>query len=366
MGKVKSKRRQKMTKIALAVIAVLMVATFVAGTAMTSRGYAARMATGRPGAVGAAIHAQTSARAMCTIEVSSGRILYEKNAYAKLPMASTTKVVTAITVLENVKSIDEVVNIHPKAIGVEGTSIYLQKGEQLTVRELLLGMMLRSGNDASNALALHISKSLDEFSELMNQTALKAGAKNSSFRNPHGLDQDGHYTTAHDLALISAYAMKNPTFAEIVATKDTRISGKDYPRMLQNKNRLLRSNKNVIGIKTGFTSKAGRCFVGALERNDMQVVCVVLNCGPMFEESETLMQRGTNEFFMHKVLAAETLITPTHPDRFDRVGMVAEDHFYPLTEAEIKRLEIQLNDHDACVFLDDKLLIAVPLIPMEE
>jgi len=383
MGKrrIISNKTKMITKIAVAAVAVVMVATFVAGTVMTvqasyarnkynayNRGIGGvRAATmGEMNMHASAMQAMTSARAMSTIEVSSGRVLYEKNANAKLPMASTTKIVTAITVLEHVKDINEIVKVHPKAVGIEGTSIYLQKGEELTVRELLLGLMLRSGNDASVALALHVSNSVEEFGGLMNEVALKAGAKNSSFKNPHGLDEEGHYTTANDLARISAYAMRNEQFAEIVATKSARIAGVEYPRVLHNKNRLLNSNKMVNGVKTGFTSKAGRCYVGSMERNDMQVVCVVLNCGPMFEESETLMQRATNEYFMHKVLAAETLITPTHPDRHNRVGMVAEDYFYPLKESEIKRIEIHLNDHDACVFLDDKLLMTAELLKLDE
>jgi len=138
-------------------------------------------------------------------------------------MASTTKVVTAIAAIEKFaeqgKNLDEKISVDDKAVGIEGTSIYLKKGEQLSARELLLGLMLRSGNDAAAALALAIKPSIAEFAEVMNQTAERAGATNSSFKNPHGLDEKDHYTTARDLARISAYAMKNPIFAEIAATK---------------------------------------------------------------------------------------------------------------------------------------------------
>lgn len=358
----KKRQKQNVTRIVVAIIAVVMAITFVVGTAMTAQAsHARKMHTVRASSY-VAMHAMTSARAMSTIEVSTGRILYEQNANAKLPMASTTKIVTAITVLEHVQNIEDIVKVHPKAVGIEGTSIYLQKGEELTVRELLLGMMLRSGNDASTALALHVSKTQPEFSALMNDVARKAGATNSSFKNPHGLDEEGHYTTANDLAKISAYAMRNELFAEIVATKNARISGVEYPRTIANKNRLLFSNKLINGVKTGFTSKAGRCYVGAMERNDMQVVCVVLNCGPMFEESETLMQRATNEFIMHKILPAETVIVPAKQGKTEMMGMVDKDYFYPLRESEIGKIEIRMTDKNVCVFLGEKLLVNAPLI----
>ena len=287
----------------------------------------------------------TSARGSCTMEVTTGRILYEKNGTEPMPMASTTKILTAITVLENCDDIDTPIEVDPRCIGIEGTSIYLQRGERLTVRELLLGMMLRSGNDASAALALYVRPTgektphkeiFDEFSRLMNETAKKAGATNSSFKNPHGLDQEGHYTTARDLALITVYAIKNPLFAEIVATKEAKISGIEYPRVLRNKNRLLHSMPNCIGVKTGFTKKAGRCFVGAMTDNNMTVVCVVLNCGPMFEESATLMEMADEEFTMTPIIKKDQIIMC---DDDIICGVAQEDFFYPLRNDEIIETE---------------------------
>ena len=140
----------------------------------------------------------TSAKSMVILEKQSTRVLFSKNAEQKLPMASTTKIVTALTVLENCNNLEEIVYVDDRAVGVTGTSIYLRKGERLTVKELLYGMMLVSGNDASTALALHISDNIEDFCDKMQQTAKKAGAFNSSFKNPHGLDEEGHYTTAYD------------------------------------------------------------------------------------------------------------------------------------------------------------------------
>ena len=180
----------------------------------------------------------TSAKGMAVLEMNSGRVLSSHNMHTKLKMASTTKIVTALTVIENCKDLDTPFKIDDKAVGVEGTSIYLKYGEVLSARELLYGLMLRSGNDASVALALHCAESVPKFAEMMNKTAQKCGANDSNFVNPHGLDADGHYTTAYDLALITTKALQNPIFKEIVSTKNIKISGGESgTRYLVNKNR---------------------------------------------------------------------------------------------------------------------------------
>ncbi|MCL2569700.1 MAG: D-alanyl-D-alanine carboxypeptidase [Firmicutes bacterium] len=358
-----SSQRKLASRIIVAVLAIIMGFSFIMGAVLANSARTPmNIRRSTVEATTATQQSMTSARGMATVEVSSGRLLYAKNEHDKLPMASTTKIMTAITVIENVSDLDEKIKVSDKAIGIEGTSIYLQKGEELTVRELLYGLMLRSGNDAASALALHVSKTNDEFSALMNKVATKAGAKNSSFKNPHGLDQEGHYTTAYDLAMISAYAMRNPQFAEIAATKEKRISGVEYPRVLQNKNRLLRSNKNIVGVKTGFTSKAGRCYVGAMETAGMTVVCAVLNCGPMFPESEAIMTQSGKEYEMVHIIQKNTLIKPTFPDRHNRTGIAKEDFFYPLMSHEKDKIEITINEHDICVYFDNKIIKAMPYV----
>ena len=312
----------------------------------------------------------TSARAMACVEASTGRVLYTKNADEALPMASTTKIVTAITVIENVTDLDEIIEVNPKSIGIEGTSIYLQRGEELSVRELLLGLMLRSGNDAATALALHVSPTIEGFCAKMKQTSERAGATNSNYKNPHGLDEDGHYTTALDLALISAYAMNNPTFREIVGTKSAKISGKEYPRVLHNKNRLLQSLDGCVGVKTGFTKKAGRCYVGAREHDGMTVVCAVLNCGPMFEDTEAIMKQAANDYTLTRLLTADEFITPTPanarhceeqsdvaiPPQNTPRGIARTNFFYPLRDDELTDITIRLDDDNVCIFLRDTLI----------
>ena len=218
-----------------------------------------------PNIIGVKAHQQS---AEIVMELNTNRVVYSNNANAKKFMASTTKILTAITIIENC-NLNDVVSIKKESVGIEGSSIYLKKDEKLTVRELLYGLMLRSGNDCAHALAIHCSNSINNFASLMNHTARKIGATSSNFVNPHGLHDDNHYTTAYDLALISCYAMKNDIFREIVSTKSIRISGatKDTPRLLINKNKMLKEFSGSTGIKTGYTKKAGRCLVSSCKRN---------------------------------------------------------------------------------------------------
>ena len=252
----------------------------------------------------------TSAKGMCVLEQQSKKVLYEKDMDKMLANASTTKIVTAITVIQNCNNLDEIITVHDKSIGIEGTSIYLRKDEQISVRDLLYGLMLRSGNDSAIALAYHIGGSKDEFVKKMNDLCVSIGTKNTHFANPHGLDEPNHYTTAYDLALVTAYALNNPIFAKIVSTKHYTIPATNLSeaRYLTNKNRLLNSLDGCVGVKTGFTSRAGRCLVSAIKRNDITLVCVVLNCGPMFEESVQLLNRAYEEYNFSPITIKDEII----------------------------------------------------------
>ena len=286
----------------------------------------------------------SSAKAMCVMESSSKRVLKSKNMSAKLAMASTTKIMTAITALENCPDLDQVFEISPKAVGVPGTSLYLRKGEKFSTRQLLYGLMLVSGNDASVAIGEHVSGSLEEFVKLMNQTAIKIGATNSHFDNTHGLDSKTHYTTAYDLALITSYAMQNNTFKEIVSTKNTKITNSDgKTRYLKNKNKLLNSFEGCNGVKTGFTDDAGRCLVSSAEKDGMNVVCVVLNCQPMFEECSNLMGQALSEYKLYDLTSFYNLpksicVTNGRTDKA-QVGTMGH-YYYPLKESEVKAIQI--------------------------
>lgn len=243
------------------------------------------------------------------MEVNSKRILHENNSREKKYMASTTKILTALVIINNC-NLEDIVTVNKNTVGVEGSSIYLEEGEKLTVKELLYGLMLRSGNDCAETLAVYCSGNIDNFAKLMNQTAKSLGATNSNFVNPHGLHDDNHYTTAYDLALISCEAMKNSNFKEIVSTKsvDISFSTRGYKRHLINKNKMLNEFEGSNGIKTGYTKKAGRCLVSSCIRNGMELVSVVLNCPPMFERSKEILTECFKEYNIYKLVNAENII----------------------------------------------------------
>lgn len=247
---------------------------------------------------------ETSAKAACVLELETGRVLFESNMHSRLPMASTTKVMTALLAIEQGDLSDQVV-CGENAFGVSGTSIYLSQGEMLTLEEMLLGLMLASGNDAAVAIAEHIGGgSMAQFIGMMNQRAKEIGAVNTHFSNPHGLPDDTHSTTAYDLALIAREAMGNDTFRRIVSTQQASIpwEGRTYNRQLKNKNRLLSDYPGATGIKTGFTSRAGRCLVFGAQRDGMEVVGVVLGCSDWFDEAQRLMDACFATYTMTGVL----------------------------------------------------------------
>lgn len=287
----------------------------------------------------------TSARSMILIENSSNRVLKEKDAHIKLPMASTTKIVTAITVIDNCEDLERIVSVPDKAVGVEGSSIYLEKGEKCKIIDLLYGLMLQSGNDCAEALAITVGGSIQGFADMMNATAAKVGVTDSHFVTPHGLHDDDHYTTAYDLAMITSYAMQNPTFAQIVSTKRHTMpwQGRNYDRVILNKNKILNTFEGGDGVKTGFTKKAGRCLVSSATRDGMRLICVVLNCGPMFEDCAELMEQGFKEYKLTPLLpenyiGGRCLIT----DGMEKEAELTADRqlYYPLKEGEAEKIRI--------------------------
>ncbi len=216
-----------------------------------------------------------NSRSCVVLDRNSKMILYGKNEKNQVKMASTTKIMTAIIVIEN-HSLDQTVEVSKKAAGTGGSRLGLKTGDKITIRDLLYGLMLCSGNDAAVCLAESVGGSVAEFSDLMNNKAQQLGLSHSHFESPHGLDSDGHYTTAHELALLSDYALKNPTFLNIVGTKHYTVTINGYPKNLSNTNELLGNLDGVYGIKTGFTNGANRCLVTACKRGNMDIICVVL------------------------------------------------------------------------------------------
>ena len=274
----------------------------------------------------------SNSKAECVIELESRRILYESNGETRLPMASTTKIMTAITVLEHCKDLETPFEIPNEAIGVEGSSIYLKEGDKYSVSDLLYGLMLRSGNDSATALALKVGGSLANFSLLMNKTAQKAGALNSSFKNPHGLPHNGHYTTARDLSYITCYALHNTFFQRIVSAKIYE------PYQWLNKNKMLYKYPYAIGVKTGYTKEAGRCLVSAANKDDFTLVCTVLSCADMYNRSIELFNSCFSTYKREKIIDKEQVFSFTYNENIIK-GKTKQDFYYPLCDGEKEHIE---------------------------
>ncbi len=293
------------------------------------------------------LYAENICKSSVVIEKNSKRVLFEHNKDEKLANASTTKIMTALITLENCKNIQENVKVDDRAIGIEGTSIYLRKGETLTVEELLYGLMLSSGNDASLALAYYIGKgNLQTFVDLMNKKAEDLSLKNTHFDNPHGLDSETHYTSAYDLAIITSEAMQNETFRTIVSTKIKKISGNSEVehRFLRNKQKLLKTLEGCTGVKSGFTDNAGRCLVTSCLRDDMEVICVVLNCPNMFEESSRLIELAFKEYQQETILQPYNYISniTVNNGNIENVKVYSMKGFkYPLKDGEKSKINIE-------------------------
>ena len=217
-----------------------------------------------------------NSRKCAVYDRKSKMIIYGKNKDVKCAMASTTKIMTATVVLENVADLNKIVTVTSKAAGTGGSRLGLKKNDKITINDLLYGLMLRSGNDAAVALAIEVGGSVEGFATLMNQKAESLGLVNTHFVTPHGLDDPEHYTTATELAKLTDYALKNKTFANIVGTKNYTITINGYAKALNNTNELLGSLNGVVGVKTGFTNGAGRCLVTEVKRGDKDLITIVL------------------------------------------------------------------------------------------
>ncbi len=301
-----------------------------------------------------------SAKSMCVIEQTSKRVLMEKDKDIQLPMASTTKVMTALIALENCQNLDETFAVDNRAVGIEGTSIYLRKNEHLSMRELLYGLMLNSGNDAAMAIAYRIGEGDEQkFVDLMNEKAKQLNLENTHFDNPHGLDSKTHYTSSYDLAVISAKAMENADFREIVKTDVKEISAPKEMghRFVRNKHKLLKKMYGCEGIKTGFTDNARRCCVTSCLRNGMRLICVVLNCNDMFEESQKCLESCFKDYTLTTIVEpykyiGKTLVVNSPKEEIDLY--VKEGFSYPLKENEIEDIKVETTYDDVVEAPKDK------------
>ncbi len=292
------------------------------------------------------------------IDSMSGRVLYKLNPYIRLPMASTTKIMTALIALENGKLNDKV-NIEKECVGIEGSSIYLYEGEKITLEDLLYGLMLRSGNDAAIAIANFIGGTVDHFIVLMNKKAKEIGALNTNFTNPHGLSNDNHYTTAYDLAIITREAFKNSNFRKIVGTQ-LWTSGRDKNKYFYNKNKVLWQYEGGNGVKTGYTKIAGRCLVGGAKRKNMQLIAVVLNDSNWFNDCYELFDYGFNNYSSKIIYDSGQYIDSVNVinGNKNKIPIITGDKFiYPLAENEKNNIK---------VFYDMPTEIEAPIVKGEK
>lgn len=246
---------------------------------------------------------QVSAKSAVLINADNGQILYAKNENDKRPMASTTKIMTALITLETAASNNKIVTITDTMVRVEGSSMGLMPGDKLSLKSLAMGMLLVSGNDAANSAAIAISGSTEAFSELMNKRAKELNMVNTHFVTPSGLDDAEHYTTAHDLAILAAAAMKNSDFAEIACQKAMNVQyvSPNYTRRFTNHNKLLSIYNGCIGIKTGYTQKAGRCLVSSAEKNGVRLVAVTLNASDDWNDHQKMLNYGFTKLTSYKI-----------------------------------------------------------------
>lgn len=242
----------------------------------------------------------TSAVSAILIEAETGTVIYEKNADAQRAMASTTKIMTALLTIE-AGDLDSEFVVDSYAIRVEGTSMGLQQGDRVSRRDLLYGILLPSGNDAANAAAVSVAGSIGSFVEMMNEKAQQLGLTSTHFVTPSGLDADGHYTTARDLAMLTAYAMRNDIFCGIVCMSSAQVEFGDppYMRTLYNSNKMLSRYDGAIGVKTGFTDNARRCLVSAAERNGVRLIAVTLNAADDWNDHTRMLDYGFTKVYSY-------------------------------------------------------------------
>ena len=280
-----------------------------------------------------------SAVSAILIEAETGTVLYSKNADEQRAMASTTKIMTAILTIE-AGDLDREFTVDPYAIMVEGTSMGLREGDIVSRRDLLYGILLPSGNDAANAAAVSVAGSIYSFVSKMNEKAEQLGLEKTHFVTPSGLDAEGHYTTARDLANLAAYAMKNELFREIVSckSKEVEFGNPPYKRTLYNSNKMLSRYEGAVGVKTGFTDNARRCLVSAAERDGVTLIAVTLNAGDDWNDHEKMLDRGFSEVFAYPLetgCSAKVSVAGTGKE----IGVYAEKATLTLMPAQRQKLE---------------------------
>ena len=320
-----------------------------------------------------------SAQSAILIDGHTGKVLLEHNSYQKRGMASTTKIMTALVAIESGK-LDDIVTVSSTAACVEGSSMWLKSGEKISVESLLYGLMLNSGNDAATALAEYVGGDIPHFAQMMTNKAKALGLENTCFANPHGLDNENHYTTAYDLAQITRYALSNKKFAEIVSTKTKKVEWADneWDRSLRNHNKMLTMYQGADGVKTGFTKKCGRCLVSSATRDNLQLIAVTLNAPNDWQDHSEMLDFGFSKYKYKKVINKGDYMKtlPVLNGVSDSISLYASADVelaitdkeensiktvYNIPENVTAPIEIDQKIGSADVFLNDKLVAKVDL-----
>lgn len=294
---------------------------------------------------------QVSANNAVLMEQSSGRVLFEKSAHEKRPIASITKVMTAIIAIES-GNLKEKVKTSRRAIYTEGSSIYLELGEKITMEDLIYGLMLRSGNDAAVAISEHIGGSVEGFVYLMNEKAKWIGMTNTNFTNPHGLHDDNHYSTAYDMALLMRYAMENDLFKKISSTTTYQSENRSYA--WKNKNKLLTYYyDHCTGGKTGYTRKAGRTLITTAHKDNMDLITVTLNGPDDWRDHIQLFEWGFKNYNVYTLKNEGEIQLKTKETEEDVKGYIHHPVRYPLTENELRNINSQITLPQSRTWLDE-------------
>jgi len=300
--------------------------------------------------------AEETKGAYILMESDTRQVIKKENENERLPIASTTKIMTALVALENAKPGD-IFTVSKNAQNQEGSSIYLREGDKMSVENLLYGLMLNSGNDTAVALAEGVAGSTEAFCGLMNEKAREIGCKNTNFKNPNGLNEDGHYSTAYDMALIMAYAMKNEELAKIMSTKRYNIDDGNSITYLKNHNKLLWQYEYCTGGKTGFTKASGRCLVTSAEKDGVRLVAVTLNCPDDWKEHTKLFDYGFETVKDTKIIEKGSILT-TKIINGKKVNLIAaEDAKIPLANGKKCNItgKIHLKEENSDIKIGDNL-----------
>ncbi|MBE6138821.1 MAG: D-alanyl-D-alanine carboxypeptidase [Firmicutes bacterium] len=299
---------------------------------------------------------ETSASAAILMDMDSGRILYSKQIHLRRSVASISKIMTAILAIES-GNLETIITVGDEINDAYGSGIYIKKGEQIKLKDLLYGLMLRSGNDAALAIANYVGGNVDSFVNMMNEKAKQIGMKNSEFNNPSGLDEDeGNYSTAYDMAILTSYAMKNDIYQSIVSTKKHKVKTNLNYYEWTNKNKLLFTYNYLTGGKTGFTEIAKRTLVTTASKNDLNLVVVTLNDGNDFADHKSLYDEAFSVFSNYKILQSGSINIPGETYYKRDTLFLNNDFTYPFLDSELSQVTIKYSLNKLREYSDNQVV----------